>query len=752
MTGVQTCALPIYIDFSNGQPAVFNSRLQNPTAKLTYQLNSKMKLETSWPMNLKTQPYRQGNQFTPLQATENQHSWATYGPNLKWTDIISPKMTATASINRGGYWWPDIPWSGNQNAILFNTPVLSTLIPTLTNANDVRRTDITSGTTLGPYLDIYRRPIRWTWTGDVTRFQTIGGKNNEIKIGYTQWWTKQYVTNFGYPNQQIYRYKSLPGEASTGNTVTPATLVAVFQHPDSVQISNYPNTTQSAFGYKAFYINDKINLSRKFTLTAGLRMDYYNSWLPAQGQKGLGPRGYVPDGTNSPLNGVSGAQAPDFSTPIAYPDIPASAFPSYTRFVPRVSVAYDLRGDGKIALKASYGRYTSYSSGIGSPVNSSSSVGPNASTTTCTYNGWKGDIPFKPAPGNYTSVSCSGGLQTLPGQVGPNGKVFSVSDPTTWPKRFAGGLGPDYLDEFTAGADIGLSRDYLLRFSVVRKFDFPLEKYIDLAQPFSAYTDERCYSYNASTNTVAATASNSLVPSGGIDAGVGCVWSVPKSYAGQGRVNQVISPVRPGEGSRQFTAFEFAFNRQLSNGWSVLASYDASMHHTNPMDPIDPNELYYHADNRDLSTGNRTSGSVSSPYAFYGRAWDHGIKLNGQYALPYGFVWSSTLNSQSGAWFNRGIQLKNALGSTVTLGLASNVARYPWVNVWDQRFTKKFKIGDRQSVEVYYELYNTLNTNSVTSQGVTVGATTFLAKDGSLYKPTAIISPRVSQLNLKYRF
>src|SRR5262249_61916402 len=119
--------------------------------------------------------------------------------------------------------WPDMPWSAVANPLLSNLPVTSTGIPTIANANDVRRVDTVTNTTLGPQLAIYRRPIRWTWTGDVTRFQTIGGKNNEIKVGYTQWWTKNYTTNFGYPNQQIYQYQSLAAQDYTNNcpTVTP---------------------------------------------------------------------------------------------------------------------------------------------------------------------------------------------------------------------------------------------------------------------------------------------------------------------------------------------------------------------------------------------------------------------------------------------------------------------------------------------------------------------------------------------------
>src|SRR5262245_8486950 len=453
--------VPGFIEFKTGQPATFLSKIQNPTTKLTYQLNSKMKIETSWPLDLKTQPYRNGNKYIPLEATQNQHSWATYGPNLTWTDIISSKMTATAKINRGGYWWPDDPWSGAPT----NSLATSTSVPTIANANDVRRIDATTSATLGPQLSIYRRPIRWTWTGDISRFQAIGGKNNEIKVGYTQWWTKNYTTNFGYPNQQIYRYQSLASEDFTDTT--PAGLVGLFQHPNRVDILDYPNTTISAFGYKSVYINDKINWNRKLTFTAGLRMDYYNSWLPAQGRKGLGPASILPDGKNSP-------PAPDFTTAFLYPDVPSSEFPTYTRFVPRLSFAYDVTGEGKLAFKASYGRYTAYSSGINSPVPGSRDVNPNA-TTTCTYMGWNGSggIPFVPVAGNYTSVSCTGG--------GGGAGLLDPAKPSTWPNRLDKDLDSDYLDEFTAGVDVGFSRNATLRVNVVRKYEYNRTKQLDIA-------------------------------------------------------------------------------------------------------------------------------------------------------------------------------------------------------------------------------------------------------------------------------
>ena len=48
------------------------------------------------------------------------------------------------------------------------------------------------------------------------------------------------------------------------------------------------------------------------------------------------------------------------------------------------------------------------------------------------------------------------------------------------------------MDEYAAGVDIGFSRDYSLRFNVIRKFDFGGSKTVDALLPYDAYTDIRC--------------------------------------------------------------------------------------------------------------------------------------------------------------------------------------------------------------------------------------------------------------------
>jgi len=199
---------PGFIRMSDGKQQEFYTKLQTPTAKLTYELTSNQKIETSWTVGRKWQPYRSGGQWTPAEASQNQDSWSDYGPNFKWTYIMNPKTTATAGINRGGYWWPDKAW----------TNICNTFAP-CTDPNGVRRTDLTTASagSLGPIQTVYRRPIRWTWNGDVARFTDIDGRNNEIKFGYYGWWDKGYTSNFGYPNQQQYRYRATPAQSAVAN-------------------------------------------------------------------------------------------------------------------------------------------------------------------------------------------------------------------------------------------------------------------------------------------------------------------------------------------------------------------------------------------------------------------------------------------------------------------------------------------------------------------------------------------------------
>jgi hypothetical protein len=65
-------------------------------------------------------------------------------------------------------------------------------------------------------------------------------------------------------------------------------------------------------------------------------------------------------------------------------------------------------------------------------------------------------------------------------------------------------------------------------------------------------------------------------------------------------------------------------------------------------------------------------------------------------------------------------------------------------SIWDNRVSKRFKTWGNQSAEGLFDLFNTLNVNTITAQ---------TNRNGSTYQqPTTIIAPRVFRLGVRYKF
>ena len=214
-------------------------------------------------------------------------------------------------------------------------------------------------------------------------------------------------------------------------------------------------------------------------------------------------------------------------------------FPVYNAWSPRLSAVYDITGSGRIALKASYGRYAASGSGVNNaagPV--AASVNP-AATLVSTYTRWDGRIPYTPIAADLTSVTGSSRDTQL--------------DPS---------LKGEYLDEYTGGVDLGFWRDTSIRINVVRKRDYRGNKVLNLAQPYEAFTDvvnrrrsrPRQRRRHGGRRRVQ-------------------VWSVPRTYPGFGQIKELTVNAADGEGDDRYTAFEATFSKSYSNGWSLLGSY-----------------------------------------------------------------------------------------------------------------------------------------------------------------------------------
>ena len=633
--------IPGFISTKTNEQVEYFTRLDNPTLKLTYQLSKNNKLELTEQVNRKWQPYRNASSFVPAEAAQNQQAWTQIGPALKFTRIMSQSMTLDASFNRSGYWWPDYA-----------------------NSDDVRTTDLTTTHTRGAFLEQKREPVRWGWNGTWSWYRTFGKMNHEIKSGVLGYDSTNYVENYGYPNQQLYRYRSLPGDTD------------FFQRPDSVQVFEYPNNTNAGIRYNSWYANDSVNLTPQLTLNAGVRFDRYSSWLPEQGNPGTGP----------------------FATARVYAE--NKSFPTYNAWSPRLSAVYDLTGSGRIAIKASYGRYSANGSGVNAaagPV--ANSVNP-AATLVSTYTRWDGRIPYTPVAANLTGVT---------GQ-----SRDSRLDPS---------LKGEYLIEYTGGVDLGLGRDTSVRFNVVRKGDYRGSKELNVAQPFSAFSDV-VSGVDPGRDNIAGTA----------DDGVVRVWSVPRSYPRFGQVESLFTNAASGEGDDRFTAFEATFNKSHTNGWSLLASYQIDKRDVKNIAPRNPNEAAYNWELPETYQGVRLSGTVN---------------------LPWKLLVSSTFTAQQGEYYNRIAQVRDALNTLVNVTVEGQAGRYDWVKLSDLRLSKTMGLFKGHSFEAMFDVFNLTN-SSVVLRRVTTNGPNYnkpLSTGGiDAASANPIPAARVFRISARYRF
>lgn len=120
------------------------------------------------------------------------------------------------------------------------------------------------------------------------------------------------------------------------------------------------------------------------------------------------------------------------------------------------------------------------------------------------------------------------------------------------------------------------------------------------------------------------------------------------------------------------------------------------------------------------------------------------MRLSGTVQLKWGFLYASSFTAQSGDYFFREVQVRDANNANVAIRVNPQAGRYDWTKIWDNRITKRFKTWGNQSIEGSFDLYNTLNANTVTEQ-VNRNGSTFL-------NPEEILAPRIFRLGVKYRF
>jgi hypothetical protein len=215
-----------------------------------------------------------------------------------------------------------------------------------------------------------------------------------LKFGFYWDYARNWQANSNFidANQGVIEFETYGANTTSNGAADFATgRLAGFAQQSSAPVQDV------RFYQYAFYANDQWKVSRRLTLTLGLRFDHLGNWVPTNNSLGLAvwnPATYnntssAPGWTGLLWHGINSA-------------IPMSGVPSKSFFVePRVGVAYDLFGDGKTVLRGGFGiyRYQASANNISSAnYNAPLNVSVQATTWNCCI-GYNSFNQFSPSTG-----------------------------------------------------------------------------------------------------------------------------------------------------------------------------------------------------------------------------------------------------------------------------------------------------------------------------------------------------------------
>jgi hypothetical protein len=442
----------------------------------------------------------------------------------------------------------------------------------------------------------------------------------------------------------------------------------------TVQLFNSPVFTRQGVDVTTLFFQDSYAI-KNLTVIGGVRFERLEGYLPEQ---------------ESP-------PSPWFPTAQRHFDAVSDVL-NWKNAAPRVSVIYDLKGNGKTALKAWVGRYL-YTVGTGEPNN----VNPNF-TFNETYN-WldrDGDLLFQ-ANELGTLLSRAGGSITA----------------------FESGLKRPHTTEVSASVD----HELLVGLKLTAAFTYREERERygpqDVGVPFSAYR----------LVTVPDIGRDGLPNTA--DDGEFSVFDQDPATRGQNRFVIDNSDAL----NQTYRGLEITAAKRFNNTWQVLAGYTVSRTITNAENVRTPNDLI------------NSRGPV-----LFGRT--HTFKVTGSYLFPYDISVSGNFRTQTGLPVTRVTTYSLTQGNVTVNVEPFGSQRLDPMTTIDLRASKVFRMGARD-LELMVDVYNLDNVNTVYEVRTLTGRinvregglpTGALINQQQFLSPTAILPPRIFRLAALYRF
>ena len=632
----------------------FTTETSNVTIKLNYQLSRQGTLTFMTQWGRKYQPYRFGAGAAAhnyaVESTALQDSRTQIG-KVNYLRVINNRATLDVSVNLYGNQFP-------LGAHTDKTPIID---------------DFTNNR-IGAYTrPNFREDRRWHSNATLNLY---AGKH-DMKIGY------MYQSDA--PRNTAY---GAPGPAWTAGHFYILTTRGV---PTAFLTDNGPVSSVNVLKNHALFFQDKFQVMSKLTLNYGIRFDRYDSSYPEQGFGLNGDRPCV-DGNNCDV----GPFAVELVTP-------ARDVVTLNNVVPRVAVIYDLFGNSKTALKASWGRYATnpaeYMSALVNPID----LITKRYTWDTTYLTADPGVAATRITPEYiaTRRTISADGQLTPTAVDPN-------------------LTNSYTDEYTFGVDQEIAGDLRGYVTVVGKREKNRFGRYDRLRMTSHYNPVQAV--DPGPDGADRTADDRTVT----------VWEIiePSETTDYYLTNKPIGDTH--------TTFELGVTKRLRNHWQLISGVDWSKRTVSSPFSEDPNTVVWGSSNT------QTAGwtfKASGSYVF-----NHGVMValfyNAMKGQPYGRDFLVARQYLALADPNRTTAL--AQGNITILAEKAGAYYLPTINVINIRVQKEFVIKNTQRLHLMMNVFNLSGAKTVNGVEQSTGP--------YFNWPTATIGERVVRFSMRYAF
>jgi hypothetical protein len=618
----------------------------NSFAKLTFQLSPNVKLAGMWSFTYTKEPY---------------HSYYLYGSSSYYKN---KSVLYKVDGDKTNIAFGQISWIVDQNTFFdLRMNISSNLWNWL--SQDLASpyyydlfTRVTSGTM--PSVNLLTK--RTSFILSATRFlSNFLGASHELKAGFQFEISSDYSKSWHDSAYIIYTYNGQPwGLANVVPFMGLFSAVVVGADKEAMPLKD----KERRFG---IYLQDSITIKNRLTLNLGVRYDEDHGDI-------LGGT-YRPAGTDDPVLTMLN---PSWYTTITLSD--EKDVIAYKFLSPRIGAVFDVFGDGKTSLKASWSLYSEFLLGWDLRV-----LNPGYLDASMMTSYWF-DLNK-----NGIIESTDGFAPTvLP--VAPQDYVVSdFVDPE---------LKTPYSSEIIVGIERELLKDFSFGVSFIYKKKYNV---IDNTQKLRGYTSDSGWWVPYTTTDpgwdgVFETSDDSQVTIYGLKVGA------PPSRRWW---------TNPEGAERKYQAFEFVFNKRMSHRWQLLGSLTLSKYQGN-INAGFLNTTHYYSE---FDTPNWYVNR-------YGRLdFDRPllIKLQGAVQLPYGFNLSAFYSYSSGTPWARTISVQlpmdpeldiSSRGQFVTVNAETpGKRRFQSRNNLDVRVEKYFEIANFSKLGIFLDVTNVLGEN-----------------------------------------